>query len=92
MKAKTKAEREHLALVASLPCSVCGREGVHVHHLPRMGGRKNHFETIPLCPTCHVHGEYGVAIHQGRGAWEARNGTEKEHLAKTLSLLKLLNR
>ena len=87
-KPATKAEKQHMGEVAALPCCVCGRHGVHVHHIGNQGTRATAYQTIPLCPYCHMDGPHGDAIHQGRRSFEARHGTEKELLAKTLTLLK----
>ena len=51
-------DKEHLRLVASLPCLVCGRAPSHAHHLrfaqPRAMGRKVSDEwVVPLCATHH---------------------------------------
>lgn len=87
-KRATQAERDHMGAVAALPCCVSGVKGVHVHHLPTQGGKKNHFRTIPLSPYHHQDGPYGFAIHQGRKAFEANFGTtEEELLIKTNKLL-----
>ena len=57
-----------------------------IHHL-RVGvgiGRKAiPSRTIPLCPPHHRTGNYGVAFHQGKKAFEAKYGTEEELLAYT---------
>jgi len=82
MKNKTRAEKEHLNLIGSMPCIVCGAHGVQVHHLPRLGGRKNHFHTIPLCFTHHTGGNIGTAVHSGRRSFERNFGTEAELLEK----------
>lgn len=87
-KQATKAERDHMGLVAELPCCVCGRSGVHVHHIGNQGVRASAYQTIPLCPGHHMDYGFGDAVHQGRRTWEARHGTEKELLAKTLKLLR----
>ena len=86
-KPATRLEREHLALVASLPCIACGASPVECHHIAGHGVRASHFETIPLCPKCHRHGPVGTAIHSGRRSFEARYGTERELLSSTLKRL-----
>lgn len=49
----TAEERRHLAYVASLPCVVCGRRPVQVHHVSATvhGGRitRSHMRVTPLC-------------------------------------------
>ena len=86
-KPPTKAESDHMGLVAELGCCVCKRPA-QVHHVGNQGVRASHYETIPLCPYHHMDGPHGEAIHQGRRTWESRYGTERELLAKTLTLLK----
>ena len=86
-KAATKAERARMGAVAELGCIVC-HAPAHVHHIGNQGVRATAYQTIPLCPFHHMDGGFGDAIHQGRRTWEARHGTEKELLAKTLELLK----
>ena len=86
-KAATKAERDHMGKVAELGCIICLMPA-QVHHVANQGVRASHYQTIPLCGFHHLDGGFGDAIHQGRRTWEARHGTEKELLAKTLELLK----
>lgn len=86
----TKAEKAHMARVAQLPCIVCGRQPVELHH-PRkgagLGRRASHFDVIPLCPENHRLGGYGTAIHAGQRAFEKKFGTEEQLLAKTREAL-----
>jgi len=68
-----KADKEHLARVASLGCIVCRAPAI-VHHIT--GGKSQsrkapHSETIPLCPRHHA--QHGIGVH-GR---VARNCIEK---------------
>lgn len=88
----TTAERNHLDAVASLGCIVCHNEGMgyapaEIHHLKRnpetgaklgMSQRASHFHTIPLCPTHHRAGGFGVAYHAGPRQFEKLYGTETE--------------
>ncbi len=79
-----KADKQHMARVASLGCIICRRPAA-IHHIRAgqgMGQRSSTHETIPLCPDHHQHGGYGVAIHAGQETWEAEFGTERELLAK----------
>jgi hypothetical protein len=48
-----------------------------------MGRKADDYNTIPLCPRCHQHGGYGVALHAGEKEWERRHGTQDEHVKKT---------
>ena len=61
MIAGHRKPKEHLALVASLPCAACGRQPVQAHHLLRTpdhehgtGKRSGDNWTIPLCGECHT--------------------------------------
>ena len=71
-----------LAAIRDLGCCICGRTAI-IHHIPpghRRGGDDRHTwrddrYVIPLCPTHHNMGGYGVAIHSGRVGWEERHGT-----------------
>jgi len=91
----TKQERIHLDRVARLGCIVCRDLGyddspAEIHHpraLAGMGQRASHYDAIGLCPAHHRTGGYGVAIHAGQKAWEAKFGTELELLEKVRALL-----
>ena len=97
------AERKHLDAVASLGCIVCLNEGMgfapaEIHHLKRnpetgaklgMGQRASHFHTIPLCPTHHRAGGFGVAYHAGPRQFEANFGTETELWSEVQRLLEV---
>ena len=94
-KKPTKAESEHMSRVAALGCIVCRNLGYghspacchHIRHQVGAGRRSSSYETIPLCPTHHTDGPYGVALHAGKRTWEARFGTELELLEQTRELL-----
>lgn len=79
----TKAERDHMDKVASLPCAICGIHGVHVHHIRTgigMGRRASNFDTLPLCPEHH---QGMTGIHgMGRKAWERHHGITELQLLK----------
>ena len=85
----TKQDKDHMGRVAALGCIICGMPA-EVHHIGRQGGQRGKAlqDCIPLCPTHHRHGNTGVAVHSGRKSWEANFGTERELLAKCLSMLK----
>lgn len=86
----TKAEKEHLNRVAELGC-IIDRMPAEIHHIRSgmgMAQRNSNFNVIPLCPNHHRNGGYGVAIHAGIKAFEAKFGTESELLEKTNELLK----
>jgi hypothetical protein len=90
-KAATKAEREHMGVVAGLCCVVCrnlgyGDSPAEVHHVRYLAGggqRSSNLDTIPLCPRHHRIGGYGVAIHAGQEEWERLYGTEAQLLEQT---------
>jgi hypothetical protein len=69
-----------------MPCCVCGTWPVEVHHITGAGMalRASHFDTIPLCPTHHRLGSYGVAVHAGQKEWERQFGAQRELLCLTL--------
>ncbi|CAN7419082.1 Ref family recombination enhancement nuclease [Paraburkholderia hospita] len=90
-KRATKAEREHMGVVAGLYCIVCrnlrfGDSPAEVHHVRYLAGggqRSGNLDTIPLCPRHHRIGGYGVAFHAGPEIWQQKYGTEAELLEQT---------
>ena len=83
----TKAERDHMDKVASLPCAICGIHGVHVHHLREgqgMSQRASNWLTIPLCPECHT-GPNG--IHGNKSLMRIQKIEEIDLLARTIEAL-----
>jgi hypothetical protein len=90
-KRATKAEREHMGVVAGLYCIVCrnlrlGESPAEVHHVRYLAGggqRSSNLDTIPLCPRHHRIGGWGVAYHAGPEEFERRYGTEAELLEQT---------
>lgn len=83
-KAATKAEKKHMDRVAALGCIVCEDLGfpdspASIHHLDRS---RDHMRVLPLCPTHHQYGGFGVAIHDGRRTWESNYGTESDLLVR----------
>jgi hypothetical protein len=90
-KRATKAEREHMGVVAGLYCIVCrnlrlGESPAEVHHVRYLAGggqRSGNLDTIPLCPRHHRIGGWGVAYHAGPEEFERRYGTEAELLEQT---------
>ncbi len=74
-KEKRVRDKAHLAFVASLPCTICGRQPSHAHHLrfaqPRAMAMKVSDEfTVPLCAVHHDE------VHRtgDERAWWARRG------------------
>lgn len=96
-----KADRDHLDRVANLGCIVCrllgyGYREAEIHHLkhgPETGGfigtgkRSSHQHVIPLCPTHHRHGGFGVAYHGGPRAFAAKYGAEEYLYRKVQEML-----
>ena len=79
-----KAGVAHMARVSRLPCLVCGRMPVEVHHMPP--GRDD-MRVIPLCPAHHRR-EFGpVAFHYSPRAFSAAHGSAEELLARVAKLL-----
>lgn len=78
-----------MARVAALGCLICRRpaEVHHIRHQVGAGRRSSPYQTIPLCPEHHRHGNRGVAIHSGKVTWERKFGTELELLEQTRKLL-----
>ena len=73
-----------MARVAALPCVVCGKTPVQVHHCihDRFSQRKaSDMETIPLCHGCHD------ALHADKTAWRAAHGADHEFLPVVADML-----
>lgn len=86
----TSNGKRYMAMVAQLPCSLCGSHPVQVHHI-RDGagaGQKNaDFLTVPLCPDCHQ-GTHGV--HGDKAMLYLAKKTELDLVASTIdSILRL---
>ncbi|MBP9131021.1 MAG: hypothetical protein KBF50_12165 [Steroidobacteraceae bacterium] len=75
----TKAEREHLARVKALPCSICDRPGPSEAHHIRQG---RHFATVAVCEDCH-RGAF-AGWHGQKRAWAVRKMDELAALDVTL--------
>ena len=85
----SKAEKNHLQMVAELGCIIC-KMPCEIHHLRQgmgMGQRNSHFNVIGLCHKHHRTGGYGVAIHAGQKEFEKNFGIENFLLEKTNNLL-----
>lgn len=84
----TAAVRRYWTRVAALGCLLCGgpAEVAHCHGgsiVPILGvkakGKKLpawDYAVIPLCPTHHRWGSYGIALDAGVEEWEQRHGTQ----------------
>lgn len=92
-KPANKAEKIHMAKVASLGCLICKNNEVEIHHITTargFGGRASHYDVLPLCFLHHRGGSKGVAVHEGVKTWEANFGTQKELLEKVKNLLNII--
>lgn len=78
----TAAERQHIARVAALPCSVCDAPGPSEVHEPNQG---QWFTSIALCPDCHRGPTNGV--HGQRRMWAIKKMDEWGALAVTIRRL-----
>lgn len=70
---KPKRNKAHMARVATLPCVICARHPVQVHHC--IHGRYSQARapdemTIPLCVDCHNE------LHADKAEWEEANGPD----------------
>ena len=76
----TKAEKDYMAAVASLPCIACGNQP-HVHHVRKYERARMPGLTVPLCPECHQ----GVfSIHQTPKQFESVHGSQILLLGTTI--------
>lgn len=78
----TVAEREHIARISLLPCSVCDRSGPSEVHEIRQG---QWYTSVALCPECHRGSLLG--LHGQRRAWLVRKMDELDALAVTVRRL-----
>lgn len=81
-RAPTLAEREHIARVADLPCSVCDSYGGSEVHEIKQG---QWYTSVALCPECHRGSVLG--LHGQRRAWLVRKMDEIDALAVTVQRL-----
>lgn len=81
-KAPNTAERRHISLVKSLPCSVCDQEGPSDAHEIKQG---QWFTSVALCKDCHQGPVLGW--HGQRRAWAVRKMDEVDALAVTVERL-----
>ena len=77
----TDKEREHLARVKSLPCSVCDKPGPsEAHHVKQ----HRQYTCIALCVDCH-RGTMGW--HGTKALWKIRKADEIDALNLTIERL-----
>lgn len=87
----TKTQRKEYEKLAALGCSLCRHLGLgetlcEIHHIRRMGGKRDLAPTIGLCPE-HHRGNTGVH-GMGRKAFAKHYGvTEEDLLEQTNRLL-----
>ena len=81
-RAKTRAEREHIERVKSLPCSVCDAPGPSdAHHIKQ----ESHYTVVALCKDCHQGAFAG--LHGQKRAWTPRKMDEMDALNVTIRRL-----
>lgn len=78
----TKTDREHLARVKSLPCSVCDAPGPSEAHHIQQGQQ---YTCVALCPDCHRGPILGW--HGQRRMWAIKKMEEIDALAVTVKRL-----
>lgn len=79
----TKDEKRHKALLAEMPCAVCGGFGVQLHHIRTGGWGKGDYKT--LIPLCYDHHLGSLGIHtMGTKAWSRAFGNQQDLLAKVM--------
>jgi len=55
------AEKRHADRLAKMPCLVCGMRPVELHHVKDgPGGKRDHTQIAPLCPSHHRTGPQAV--------------------------------
>jgi hypothetical protein len=86
-----KADKNHYDKLAQIGCVLCkhlgyGETPAHIHHIRRLGMKRENAPVIPLCPAHHT-GNDGVH-GMGKKAFAKRYGvTEEDLLAQTEELL-----
>lgn len=78
----TVAEREHIARVKALQCSVCDEPGPSDAHHIKQG---QHFTVVALCVSCHRSQKMGW--HGERTMWRIKKMGEVDALAVTIQRL-----
>ncbi len=78
----TAAEREHIARVKSLPCSICDKPGPSdAHHIDQAC----QYTVVALCKSCHQDPHNG--IHGRRAMWKVHKMDEMVALNVTIRRL-----
>ncbi len=78
----TRIEREHLARVKELPCSLCDAAGPSEAHHVKQGQQ---FTAVALCPDCHRGALMG--LHGQRRMWAIKKMDELDALNVTVQRL-----
>ena len=78
----TAKERQHLARVKELPCSLCDASGPSEAHHMEQGLQ---YTAIALCPECHRGPVMG--LHGQRRMWAIKKMTELDALNITIQRL-----
>lgn len=78
----SKAEREHLAKVKALPCTVCDTPGPSEAHHVEQGLQ---YTCVALCPDCHRGPVLG--LHGQRRMWAIKKMAELDALNVTIRRL-----
>lgn len=81
-KAIKANESAHIALVKSLPCSVCDESGPSDAHHIKQG---QHFTVVALCKSCHQGSLLGW--HGQKRIWAIKKMDEIDALAVTIKRL-----
>ena len=81
-KGINERERNHIAGVKALPCSVCDEPGPSDAHHIKQG---QHFTVVALCKSCHQGALMG--LHGQRRMWAIKKMDEVDALAVTVERL-----
>lgn len=85
----TAAAVRYMALVAQLPCIVCRRYGVELHHPihGRFAQRKaSDLDVIPMCDPCHR------SLHAAPDVWRKAYGPDTDFIPKVREAVERLRR
>lgn len=81
-KSYTKAERQHIERIKSMPCIVCGHPAPSAAHHVKQDSA---WHCIPLCEDCHQGPQNG--IHGRKSMWRIHKMDEVDALAKLIERL-----
>lgn len=85
-----KADKKHYDKLAGLGCALCrhlgyGESPAHIHHIRRLGMKRENAPVIPLCPSHHTGNE---GVHGlGKKAFLTKYGVSEEDLLAQTELL-----